>query len=154
MAQLALIRHGDLVNRELSPMGERQADAAGQWLRGQVGEDTAVRIITSPAPRARKGASILCSHLGLKMPQEEPRLWSGPDGVPDSWDEDPDGLVDQVLEWSRTVELLVVVTHYEICASLPLRLSARLGVTGRIPGGLARGEGWWLDLDSLAWCQF
>lgn len=154
MAQLALIRHGDLVGRELSPLGERQADAAGHWLRGQVRQGALARILASPAPRALKGASILCSHLGLSAAEVDPRLWSGPDGVPDSWEEDPEGLVDQVLVWSRPVELLVVVTHYEICASLPLRLSARLCVAGRVPGGLARGEGWWLDLDSLAWCTF
>ncbi len=152
MAQLALIRHGDLIGRELSPLGERQADQAGSWLRGRLGAGAVVRVLTSPAPRARKGASILCSHLGLTEPEEDPRLWSGPDGLPDSWEEDPEGLVDMVLERCREVELLVLLSHYEICASLPLRLSTRLGVQGRVPGGLSRGEGWWLDLDSLAWC--
>jgi len=152
MPQLALIRHGDLIGRELSPLGEQQADQAGHWLRNMLEPAAARRVLCSPAPRARSGAAIICSHLGLPQPEEEPRLWSGPDGVPDSWEEDVEGLVDQVLAWSKGVELLVLVTHYEICASLPLHLAARLGIGGRIPGGLSRGEGWWVELQNKRWC--
>jgi hypothetical protein len=138
----ALIRHGDISGPNLSPGGERQASSLGRQLR-DLGRQR-VRVISSPAPRARQTASPMCALLDLLEPEEDMRLWSGPDGDPDSWEKDLPGLVDQLDVWGAEVELLVVVTHFEICCGLPPLLRRMWTLAGQAPQGLARGHGWWV----------
>lgn len=149
MRTLALIRHGDISGPDLSPGGERQASSLGRQLRDL--RDGSVRVLCSPAPRARQTASFICSFLDQLEPEEEMRLWSGPDGDSDSWERDLPGLVEQLESWGAAVELLVIVTHFELCAGLPRLLERRFGLRPALPNGLQRGEGLWLDLESQAW---
>ncbi|MDP2361012.1 MAG: histidine phosphatase family protein [bacterium] len=151
MTRLALLRHGDSSGRDLSPLGERQAAALGRQLRDLEPTPRQPRVVTSPAPRARQTASLVCSFLGLSGPLEERRLWSGPDGAPDSWENDPWWLLDRMEAWGRDVDLLVVITHLEICATLPSLLAEHVGLPGVLPPGLARGQGLYVDLAARSW---
>jgi phosphohistidine phosphatase len=70
--QLWMLRHGDAVphdskpdpDRELTPRGRRQADAAGAALAA-LGEEFAA-CYTSPKVRARETAELACAHLNLE----------------------------------------------------------------------------------------
>ncbi|MFA7332265.1 MAG: phosphoglycerate mutase family protein [Candidatus Delongbacteria bacterium] len=152
MNALALIRHGDLDGNNLSHLGQRQAASLGRQLRDSGGRrQLEARVLSSPAPRARQTASALCSFLGLREPEEDPRLWSGPDGPPGSWEQDLPGLVRKLDEWSRGTELLVVVTHFELCLGLPPLLARKHGLDGVLPRGLRRGQGLWVEGDGGLW---
>lgn len=152
MKRLVLVRHGDTSGGDLSPAGERQATFLGRRLRDE-SSDFALpdRLICSPAPRARQTASIIGSFLRLMESEEDGRLWSGPDGDPDSWEHDLAGLSRQLDMWGAKAGLLVVVTHYEICCGLPPLLAVRYDLKGLVPNGLARGEGLWVEPGSGDW---
>lgn len=150
MSLLALVRHGEVSGRDLSTRGERQAAVLGRELR-DLAAGRPARVVTSPAVRARATASIICSFLGLAEPREERRLWSGPDGAADSWDGDLSGLSGRLDDWQAGVGLLVVVTHYEICAGLPALLAFRHRLAGRLPGGLSRGQALVVDPHTSSW---
>jgi phosphohistidine phosphatase len=70
--QLWMLRHAEAVphdtkpdaERELTPRGRRQADAAGAALAA-LGEKFAV-CYTSPKVRARETAELACAHLNLE----------------------------------------------------------------------------------------
>jgi phosphohistidine phosphatase len=70
--QLWMLRHGEAVphdskpdaERELTPRGRRQADAAGAALAA-LGEEFAA-CYTSPKVRARETAELACAHLNLE----------------------------------------------------------------------------------------
>lgn len=158
MTALALVRHGDLNGSRLSPGGWRQAEEMGRFLAEL--RPAAVRVLSSDAPRARETASAICSFLGLPEPELDGRLWSGPDGKPGGWEHEPRALATELraaldgLSGSAAKEgspgrdgaLLVVVTHFEICASLPAALAEVWDLVGRPPSGLARGQGWLVEL--------
>src|SRR3954447_19397479 len=70
--QLWMLRHGDAVpheskpddQRELTPRGRRQADAAGAALAAMGGEVRA--CYTSPKVRARETAALACARLNIE----------------------------------------------------------------------------------------
>jgi phosphohistidine phosphatase len=80
--QLWMLRHGEAVphdskpdaDRELTPRGRRQADAAGAALAALNEEFSA--CYTSPKVRARQTAELACAHLNIE-PVEEPSLANG-----------------------------------------------------------------------------
>jgi phosphohistidine phosphatase len=80
--QLWMLRHGEAVphdskpdaDRELTPRGRRQADAAGAALAA-LNEEFAA-CYTSPKVRARETAELACAHLNIE-PVEEPSLANG-----------------------------------------------------------------------------
>src|SRR6187397_606159 len=80
--QLWMLRHGEAVphgskpdpERELTPRGQRQADAAGAALAA-LGEQFAA-CYTSPKVRARETAELACAHLGVE-PMLESSLADG-----------------------------------------------------------------------------
>jgi phosphohistidine phosphatase len=80
--QLWMLRHGEAVphdskpdaDRELTPRGRRQADAAGAALAA-LNEEFAA-CYTSPKVRARETAELACAHLNID-PVEEPSLANG-----------------------------------------------------------------------------
>ena len=82
--QLWLLRHGEAVphgaapdpERELTPVGERQAQAAGIAL-ARLGIELAA-CYASPKVRARATATLACEALGLRVEDDE-RVASGPD---------------------------------------------------------------------------
>jgi phosphohistidine phosphatase len=75
--QLWLLRHGEAVphdskpdaDRELTPRGRRQADAAGAALAA-LGEEFAA-CYTSPKVRARETAELACAHLNIEPVHED-----------------------------------------------------------------------------------
>ncbi len=75
--QLWLLRHGEAVphdskpdaERELTPRGRRQADAAGAALAA-LGEGFAA-CYTSPKVRARETAELACAHLNVEPVHED-----------------------------------------------------------------------------------
>jgi phosphohistidine phosphatase len=80
--QLWMLRHGEAVphdskpdaDRELTPRGRRQADAAGAALAA-LGEEFSA-CYTSPKVRARETAELACRHLNIE-PVEEITLANG-----------------------------------------------------------------------------
>src|SRR3954452_4901305 len=80
--QLWMLRHGEAVphdskpdaERELTPRGRRQADAAGAALAA-LGEEFAA-CYTSPKVRARETAQLACAHLNIE-PVDEASLANG-----------------------------------------------------------------------------
>jgi phosphohistidine phosphatase len=80
--QLWMLRHGEAVphdskpdaDRELTPRGRRQADAAGAALAALNAEFAA--CYTSPKVRARETAELACTHLNIE-PVEEASLANG-----------------------------------------------------------------------------
>jgi phosphohistidine phosphatase len=80
--QLWMLRHGEAVpheskpdaDRELTPRGRRQADAAGAALAA-LGEEFAA-CYTSPKVRARETAQLACAHLNID-PVEDAALVNG-----------------------------------------------------------------------------
>jgi phosphohistidine phosphatase len=80
--QLWMLRHGEAVphdskpdaDRELTPRGRRQADAAGAALAA-INEEFAA-CYTSPKVRARETAELACAHLNIE-PVEEASLANG-----------------------------------------------------------------------------
>jgi phosphohistidine phosphatase len=80
--QLWMLRHGEAVphdskpdaDRELTPRGRRQADAAGAALAALNEEFSA--CYTSPKLRARETAELACAHLNID-PVEESALANG-----------------------------------------------------------------------------
>jgi phosphohistidine phosphatase len=80
--QLWMLRHGEAVphdskpdaDRELTPRGRRQADAAGTALAA-LGEEFSA-CYTSPKVRARETAELACAHLNVE-PVDEPALANG-----------------------------------------------------------------------------
>jgi phosphohistidine phosphatase len=74
--QLWMLRHGEAVphdskpdaERELTPRGRRQADAAGEALAA-LGEEFAA-CYTSPKVRARETAELACAHLNVEPVHE------------------------------------------------------------------------------------
>jgi phosphohistidine phosphatase len=81
-AQLWMLRHGEAVphdskpdaDRELTPRGRRQADAAGAALAALNEEFSA--CYTSPKVRARETAELACAHLNIE-PVVESSLANG-----------------------------------------------------------------------------
>src|SRR5215208_5371727 len=75
--QLWMLRHGEAVphdskpdaDRELTPRGRRQADAAGAALAA-LNEEFAA-CYTSPKIRARETAEIACAHLNISPVSED-----------------------------------------------------------------------------------
>ena len=75
--QLWLLRHGEAVphdskpdaERELTPRGRLQADAAGAALAA-LGEEFAA-CYTSPKVRARETAELACAHLNIEPIRED-----------------------------------------------------------------------------------
>jgi phosphohistidine phosphatase len=75
--QLWMLRHGEAVpheskpdaDRELTPRGRRQADAAGAALAALNEEFTA--CYTSPKVRARETAELACAHLNIEPVVDE-----------------------------------------------------------------------------------
>jgi phosphohistidine phosphatase len=80
--QLWMLRHGEAVphdskpdaERELTPRGRRQAEAAGAALAALNEEFDA--CYTSPKARARETAELACKHLNIE-PVDEPSLADG-----------------------------------------------------------------------------
>jgi phosphohistidine phosphatase len=80
--ELWMLRHGDAVphdskpdaDRELTPRGRRQADAAGAALAA-LGEEFSA-CYTSPKVRARETAELACVHLNIE-PVDEGSLANG-----------------------------------------------------------------------------
>jgi len=80
--QLWMLRHGEAVphdskpdaERELTPRGRRQAEAAGGALAALSEEFAA--CYTSPKVRARETAELACAHLNIE-PVEEASLANG-----------------------------------------------------------------------------
>ena len=72
-----MLRHGEAVphdskpdaDRELTPRGRRQADAAGAALAA-IGEEFAA-CYTSPKVRARETAELACAHLNIEPIHED-----------------------------------------------------------------------------------
>ena len=75
--QLWMLRHGEAVphdskpdhDRELTPRGRRQADAAGAALAALSQEFAA--CYTSPKVRARETAELACTHLNIEPVLED-----------------------------------------------------------------------------------
>jgi len=147
MPLFVLLRHGDINGRDLSPLGERQAASLARQVEALAGGPRR-EVWSSPAPRARQTASPLCARLGLREPEEDPRLWSGPDGSVESWEARPAGLVEWLAPRLDRLDLLVLVTHFELCCALPPLLAAVWDLEAPAPRGLARGQGWWVERDS------
>jgi phosphohistidine phosphatase SixA len=142
-----LLRHGDINGRDLSPLGERQAASQARHVEA-LASGPRREVWSSPAPRARQTASPVCARLGLMEPQEDLRLWSGPDGSPGGWEEQPVEFVRWLEGRLDRCDLLVAVTHYELCLAFPPLLAVAWGLSGTIPRGLARGQGWWVERES------
>ena len=142
MACFVLLRHGDITGRDLSPLGERQAASLARQVEA-LADGPRREVWSSPAPRARQTASPVCARLGMPDPREDPRLWSGPDGSPASWEARPAGLVEWLEPRLDRLDLLVLVTHFELCCALPPQLAAVWDLEEAPPRSLARGEGWW-----------
>jgi len=147
MPRFVLLRHGDISGRDLSPAGERQASSLALQV-DSLRPGPRREVWTSPAPRARQTASPLCARLNLMEPQEDPRLWSGPDGSAESWESRPAGLLHWLDLRLDSLDLLVVVTHFELCCALPPLLAAVWDLPGTVPRGLSRGHGWWVERES------
>ena len=101
--QLWMLRHGEAVphdskpdaERELTPRGRRQSDAAGAALAA-LGEEFAA-CYTSPKVRARETAELACAHLNIEPVHEalarrrlQPRrrarrCWTPTTPTPASW---------------------------------------------------------------------
>jgi phosphohistidine phosphatase len=97
--RLLLLRHGVAEERELgrpdaerrlTPDGRRRMEAAARGMRRlEIAPD---QVLTSPLPRCRETADIVCTELGLGDPREDPRLAPGADlgAVVDMMVEHPD----------------------------------------------------------------
>jgi phosphohistidine phosphatase SixA len=141
MKYIALVRHGDISGNELSPLGQIQASELGNGLHRLNVPAAETRIVSSPAIRAMQTAYGIAASLNIRDAEEEARLWSGPDGIPGSFE----GLGFTLAEWARRLlakcNLLILVTHYEICAEAPACLSSLFQCRGPRVNGLARGQG-------------
>jgi hypothetical protein len=141
MKYLALIRHGEITGRELSPLGHLQANKlGGRLLELDVPTDK-IKIISSPAIRAKQTSYGIAARLNVSHVEEESRLWSGPDGSVDSFE----GFGSSLVEWSNNLlegcNLLVILTHYEICGEAPDYIRDTFESNGPQIHGLSRGQG-------------
>ncbi len=146
MRYLALLRHGDTEGRGLSHHGRMQAETLGlQLLRLELSAER-VSVVTSPALRARQTAALVGKLLGIHRCARDPRLWSGPGGHERSYDLDSGELLESLDSPDGNPELLVLVTHMEICQDLPPRLVERYGSQGPAVTYIGRGCGVLYDL--------
>jgi len=119
--------------RPLSATGRAQAASVGRWLASRLAPP--VRVLSSPAPRARQTAAALTPH-----PVIEPRL--EPASSLDAYEE----VLGQALAQSR--DTLVLVGHQPFVGGLAGRL---LGVDG-MPLPVAKAGCWcFRSLGSGSW---
>lgn len=149
MRALLWLRHGEPGPGGLCDAGRLQIGRVAGLLP-PAGHFPRVCVIHSGADRARATAQALLDawqppDAGMR---EDRRLWSGPDrrGNPPFLEDDP-GLLPGWLEHAGdTTDLLVAVTHLELCTDLLPLLAAACGTRGPLPAGLDRGQGVFFDL--------
>jgi broad specificity phosphatase PhoE len=143
-----LVRHGQALSNldpapglppaeldHLTPLGERQAEAAGRAL---VGHGVA-SVLTSPAGRARETAESLSQGLGLAPPGVDPRLRPKEPGESvAAVGERVDHLV-RALARSRRGSGVVLVAHGEVLAAYLDRFRGA-SAPNREPKSLATGS--------------
>lgn len=143
-----LVRHGQALSNldpapslppaeldHLTPLGTRQAEAAGRALAGR----GVASLLTSPAGRARETAEGLSRALGLAPPGVDPRL--RPKEVGESAGQVGDRVdhLVRALARSRRGRGVVLVAHGEVLAAYLDRFGGA-GVAPRDPKGLATGS--------------
>jgi phosphohistidine phosphatase len=130
MRTLVVLRHGKSaypegvadIGRPLAPRGQRDAAAAGRWLRDQgLAPDLAV---CSTAERTRQTWDLISDQLGLVagdsgMVRYDPRLYDA--GVGD--------LTGVIRETPAEVGILALIGHNPGAAELVLALTARRGLS-------------------------
>jgi broad specificity phosphatase PhoE len=143
-----LVRHGQALSNlepqpslppagldHLTPLGARQAEAAGRALAGH----GVASVLTSPASRARETAEGLARGGGLARPAVESRLRPMETGEsPAQVGERVDHLV-RALARSRRGSGVVLVAHGEVLAAYLDRLGGARAPK-RDPKGLATGS--------------
>ena len=143
-----LVRHGQALSNldpapslppaeldHLTPLGERQAEAAGRALvaRG------VASVLTSPAGRARETAESLSRGLGLAPPGIDPRLRPKEPGESVAVVGDRVDHLVRALARSRRGSGVVLVAHGEVLAAYLDRFGGAGGAP-RDPKGLATGS--------------
>jgi phosphohistidine phosphatase len=121
---LLLLRHGkaagepgvDDVNRPLTPRGQRDASAAGQWLRGAALAPE--RVVCSTARRAKETWEDVSSSLGRAGKQAEVIFDER------VYDADAARLLDLVREFPDTAGTVLMLGHNPAALHLVLELTA------------------------------
>ncbi|HEY5990484.1 MAG TPA: histidine phosphatase family protein [Streptosporangiaceae bacterium] len=121
---LLLLRHGkaagepgvDDINRPLTPRGQRDASAAGQWLRGAALAPE--RVVCSPVRRAKETWEHVSSSLGRAAKQAEVTFDQR------VYDADAAGLLELVREFPDTAGTVLMLGHNPAALQLVLDLTA------------------------------
>ena len=143
-----LVRHGQALSNldpapslppaeldHLTPLGERQAEAAGRALVGR----GVASVLASPASRARETAEGLARELALSRPAVESRLRPKEPGESVAVVGDRVDHLVRALARSRRGSGVVLVAHGEVLAAYLDRFGGAGGAP-RDPKGLATGS--------------
>lgn len=126
--KVVLVRHGeagphagDDAARALTGRGWLQARSTAEWLRGELGTTTGVRLLASPYQRAQETAQVLAELLGTPVctvaaitPDDDPRV-----------------ALAAIEEAGAGADVLVVVSHMPLVAVLATWLTAGTLGSGR-----------------------
>jgi broad specificity phosphatase PhoE len=143
-----LVRHGQALSNldpapslppaeldHLTPLGARQAEAAGRALAGR----GVASVLTSPASRARETAEGLSRGLALASPKAEPRLRPMEKGESAAQVGDRVDHLVRALGRSRRGKGVVLVAHGEVLAAYLDRFRGA-SAPRRDPKSLATGS--------------
>jgi phosphohistidine phosphatase len=121
---LLMLRHGkaagvpgvDDANRPLTPRGQRDSSAAGQWLRGAA--LTPERVVCSTARRAKETWEHVASSLGPAAKKAEVSFDAR------VYDADAAGLMDLVREYPEQAGIVLMVGHNPAALQFVLDLTS------------------------------
>jgi len=114
MKKLVIVRHGTYgADDKLNDDGRKEINLLAENLK-KVLFDGIVKVLTSPADRARESAEIICSVLGVGECEQHEVLWSDEDHL-----EDYDKAFDLIKDQAEDSDILILVTHFEYADHLP-----------------------------------
>lgn len=143
MKNLVIVRHGLYgKNDRLNNYGRAQMSALAAKLKPLI-NGASVRILTSPAARARESAEILGAAFSVEIEEQEV-LWSEgahPENFPEA--------LKLVRINKDKADVLMLVTHYEYAEGFPAYFSEQeLGIALHSRSPVQKGQA--LVLDCLA----
>jgi len=144
MKKLIICRHAkEGLGGELTKEGLDQAKVLAEGIRDGIGETPAIVVASSVSTRALRTAEILSGLLEPTLVVEAPVLAT-------DHGRDVDGALAfiEAMEKSTDMDVLVLVTHLDMCHELPVSYGKLQDIPVRIPErGFANATGIMFDLE-------
>ena len=141
---LIIARHGDydIESGLLVAKGENQSRYIAEKINEIVPQRGIVRILTSDQPRAVETAKIIAVHLGVSYDKHSILFSDGTHPCKSSE-------IYNLISDKSDVDVLVLVTHYDVTDEFPMAYSANEGWNRPLGyGGINYGRAWLIDTEN------